>query len=145
MKQLKLLFGFLCCGALVWTCVPTGTPSLFLNAIEDSTGARIDISATEGDGTIGKGVVTLTPSNGTLDQTSVTLDSFGAGSVRLDCNPSTDATCLTGRVVARWTPKNATAPVEEEGNFVAREDAAQEVLIRLKLPQQHGHVAKASA
>jgi hypothetical protein len=114
MKRLKLVLGLLCCGALVWTCVPAGTPTLYLNAIESQTGARIEVSATMADGTVGKGTVTLTPSSGTLDNSSLTLDAYGGGSVMLDCNPTTDMSCLTARVVAQWTPKGANAPVEEE-------------------------------
>ena len=41
--------------------------------------------------------------------------------------------------------RDGFATVEEERDFVACENATQDVLIRLKLPQQHRHVAKASA
>ena len=69
-------------------CTAQGAePSLVLSVTPaplDALGrtARVRVVATEADETIGQGVVTLSASPGVLDETELTLDSFGRFSQR---------------------------------------------------------------
>lgn len=91
-----------------------GTATLTLTAVRKADGATINISAANGDGTVGKGTVRLAATSGTLDTASATLDAYGTASVWLACDPAMDPACMSNRVIGTWTPANAKEPIEEQ-------------------------------
>jgi hypothetical protein len=102
------------------SCAPATDPDLSLvisPSVMDAFGrsVRVHAVATNADGTIGVGTVTISTSLGELDDTSFTLDDFGTATTTLSC-PSSDAACTPGSdltVTAVW--KRTKAPLEVTG------------------------------
>jgi hypothetical protein len=93
-------------------CAPPADPSLTIEAAPSvldyvRRASTLRIVATNADGTIGRGQVTLTVSPGELDADTLDLDEYGVARTTVGC-PTTDAACVEGgslKVTATWTPK----------------------------------------
>jgi len=88
----------------------TSSPS----SIHPGGTALIRVVATDGQGRIGMGTVTLKAAAGALESTELTLDTYGTATTRFTCNVSVDPGC-TGRVsvTGEWkaTTGQVTGPV----------------------------------
>ena len=102
---------------LLWAaCGPTALDSLDLSASPsqfDALGRTVQLRvvATNADGTIGQGTLTLKASPGELDATTLELDSYGTVRTTLTC-VATDPECAPGASVdvrVTWTPKSGLA------------------------------------
>lgn len=103
--------------ALLAACgPPAGEPTLEITSAPanlDALGrtAQLRVVATNADGTIGKGTVTLAATPGELDETSFELDGYGTFRTGLTC-PATDPACTPGAsltVRGTWTPPKGDA------------------------------------
>lgn len=99
-------------------CGPPGEATLEVTAMPSSIHpggtALIRVVATDGQGKIGVGTVTLKTAAGALESTELTLDTYGTATTRFTCNVSVDPGC-TGRVsvTGEWkaTTGQVTGPV----------------------------------
>ncbi len=108
---------------IVSACTPPAAdPDLALSfspSVMDAFGrsVRVRVVATNPDGTIGTGTVTLSTSVGDLDETTFTLDAYGTATTTLTC-PSSDPACTPGidlAVSAVWQRVKAPLQVSTTG------------------------------
>ena len=69
-------------------CVPTpGSLTLVAKpgTLDAGAQARLTVTASESDGTIGQGSVSLTTTKGTLGAAALTLDGFGSAVTTFEC------------------------------------------------------------
>lgn len=98
---------------LAVACTP-GAPVLDLTSepavfTDTSASARVRVVATNGDGTAGKGTVALTAAAGTLDQDTVTLDTYGTATATVSCDLTADAGCAKAfEVSGTWMTEGAS-------------------------------------
>lgn len=90
-------------------CGPTGTPMLSVSgptsAFRDGTAITLRLVASDAEGKVGRGTVSVTPDVGVVSATSVMLDEFGTAAFTFSCNAAMDQDCLVDAAVIklRWT------------------------------------------
>lgn len=109
------------CSLVVLGCTPVGSDAANLS-VTTTPGtmsfvgrtARVQVVATDADGTVGEGTVELSTDLGTLDETEGALDEFGTFRTTLVC-PSSDPLCVPGaelRVEVRWRAREPARLVQ---------------------------------
>lgn len=99
-------------------CRPAGEATVELTAAPIALdglrrSAQVSVVATNADGTIGRGPLTLRTSAGELDETNFELDAYGTARTTLTC-PAGDPDCtptVAIEVRATWTQPKGAAPV----------------------------------
>lgn len=95
-------------------CGPTGTASLSTtgptSANRDGTPITLRLVATDPNGKVGAGQITVTTDVGDLGESSLTLDEFGTAATTFSCNLATTPDCAVdaAKLRATW---NTTPPV----------------------------------
>ncbi|MEW6432626.1 MAG: hypothetical protein AB1730_14075 [Myxococcota bacterium] len=90
------------CGVPLYDLSVSLDPSIINNAGQSCT---VSVLASDDTGQVGKGTVTLQAAAGTLADTTLTLDSFGAARTTFSCNVAVDDRCQPGasvRISAEW-------------------------------------------